>query len=159
MESVRRVLPALWRLANQETRVMIQLKPAPPRGSSNHHLSEALQLRRRFSQYCGSSSKHPRHAAGISLSSDTLFSLLVHLTTFWMVHSLLLHYFFLVPSSFQLTAHTPQRPGSNRNNICANALSCKQGRGYIASPIKLRKGFSCNTLIELSSYFAHAFQT
>ena len=33
--------------------------------------------------------------------------------------------FFFAPSSFQLTAHTPQRPGSHRNYISVNALSCK----------------------------------
>ena len=73
-------------------------------------------------QYHGSSSSHPRHAAGISLSSDTLFGFSVHLTTFWTVHSPLLHspllhYFFLAPSSFQLTARTPQRSGSHRINV------------------------------------------
>ena len=80
-------------------------------------------------QYRGRSSKHPRHAAGISLSSDTLFGLSVHMTTFWTVHSLLLHYFFLAPSSSLLTAHTPQRSGSHRVNIRLKALSCKKGRG------------------------------
>ena len=93
-----------------------QLQPSPLRGSPT---ATPLQ------QYRGSSNKYPRHAAGISLSSDTLFGLSVHLTTFWTVHSLLLHYFFLAPSFFQLTAHTPQRSGSHRVNIRVKALSCK----------------------------------
>ena len=93
-----------------------QLQPSLIRGSPT---VTPLQLCR------GSSSKHPRHAAGISLSSDTLFGLSVHLTTFWTVHSLLPHYFFLAPSSFQLTAHTPQWSGSHRVNIRVNSLSCK----------------------------------
>ena len=92
-----------------------QLQPSPLRG-----FPTATPLQ----QYLGSSSKHPRHAAGISLTLDTLFGLSVHLTTFWTVHSLLLHYFFLTPSSFQLTAHTPQRSGSRRVNIPVKALSC-----------------------------------
>ena len=92
-----------------------QLQPSPLRGSPT---ATPLQ------QYHGSSSKHPRLTAGISLSSDTLFGLSVHLTTFWMVHSLLLHYFFLAPSSFQLTASTPQRSGSHRVNIHVIAFSC-----------------------------------
>ena len=70
-----------------------QLQPSLLRGSPT---ATPLQ------QYRGSSNKHPRHAAGISLSSDTLFGLSVHLTTFWTVHSLSLHYFFLAPSSFLL---------------------------------------------------------
>ena len=93
-----------------------QLQPTLLRGSPT---ATPLQ------QYRGSSSKHPRHAAGISLSSDTLFGLSVHLTTFWTVHSLLLHYFFLAPSSFLLTAHTPQLSHSHRVNIRVNTLSCK----------------------------------
>ena len=93
-----------------------QLQPSLLRGSPT---ATPLQ------QYRGSSSKHPRHAAGISLSSDTLFGLSVHLTTFWTVHSLLLHYFFLAPSSFLLTAHTPQRSGSHHVNIRVNTLGCK----------------------------------
>ena len=93
-----------------------QLQPSPLRGAPT---ATPLQ------PYRGSYSKHPRHAAGISLSSDTLCGLSVHLTTFWTVHSLLLHYSFLASSSFQLTAHTPQRSGSHRINIQVNALSCK----------------------------------
>ena len=93
-----------------------QLQPSPLRGSPT---ATPLQ------QYRGSSSKPPRHAAGISLSCDTLFTLSVHLTTFWTVHSLLLHYFFLAPSSFQLTAHTPRRSGYHRVNIRVIALGCK----------------------------------
>ena len=62
-----------------------QLQPSPLRGAPTE---TPLQPYRGSS----SSSKHPRHAAGISLSSDNLFGLSVHLTTFWMVHSLLQHY-------------------------------------------------------------------
>ena len=98
-------------------------------GTSQRQLQPSLLLgsptATPLQQYRGSSSKHPRHAAGISLSSDTLFGLSVHPTTFWTVHSLLLHYFFLAPSSFQLTAHTPQWSGSHRLNIHVKALSCK----------------------------------
>ena len=86
--------------------------------SSSHHLPEAAlrgaPIATLHQPYRGSSSssKHPRHAAGISHSSENPFSLSVHPTTLWTVHSLLLHYFFLAPSSFQLTAHTPQWSGS-----------------------------------------------
>ena len=59
-----------------------QLQPSPLRGAPTATPHQ---------QYHGSSSKHPRCAAGISLSSDSLFGLSVHLTTFWKVHSILLH--------------------------------------------------------------------
>ena len=90
-----------------------QVQPSPLRGAPT---ATSLQ------PYRGSSSKHPRHAAGISLSSDTLFGLSVHLTTFLTV---LLHYFFLAPSSFQLIAHTPRRSGCHHINVPVNAISCK----------------------------------
>ena len=81
-----------------------QLQPSPLRGSPT-----ATQLQ----QYRGSFSKHPRRAAGFSLSSDTLFGLTVYLCTSWTVNSLLLHYFCLASSSSQLTTHTPQWSGSH----------------------------------------------